>query len=278
MTRSSTRRDALRTVGALSTAAVLAGCGWDDGASTATPDATPSATPPPTEAGGEPQPGSDEIPGVEDGVVASARDLSIAHEDTLQDRSGRLVKTTVETNRETGESIRTGVSRVDVDGERVLAVAVGERLLIGGTDARREVYAEADDLYVRTLVDDEWDAHRVDPGSGGLHVGDLTGRTRLESLLLDVPVVGRDPDVDGQYVLRRTGSGDESSSDDQDDIATEWFRVHATVDEHGLCHDWGQLVDEVRSGTRQRYSFEARVEGLLETTVTRPVWVDEIGE
>jgi len=258
-----TRREALGSAG-LALATAVAGCGWDtSGGEDATSTSTEAAT--------DATETAVSIPGIEEGAVADSRELALAHEDVLRTRSGRIVGTEVEIDRSTGEAVRSGAIRTDIDGDWIRSVAVRTHPAM---PPERVLYTEGEEFYRRVRVDGEWEASRFDPASSALAVADLTGRSRISTLVSGMRVVGPDPEVEDRYLLRETEAG----AVDPDEETDVQYREHVVVDTHGLCHEWDRtILDRDVEPARWIHSGR-RLEGLLETSVSRPDWVDDIEE
>lgn len=281
MSLPSTRRTAVRTGAAVLFSVALAGCGDDepDGGSDTPADSdrygTNGSDDDATDRGGGPNETNAEcpdIPGLQDGRITDARELGIAHETVLGRRSGTLRQTTTLLDRETGTVDRAGLLSTAVDGDRIRARITGDHLYVGQEPERRELYAADGTAWAATFVDGDVTVERLDPGSAVIRPPAVTGRYSIEGQLFGHELVGSDPleAGDGRYVFRDGGRG-------EPDDETEWYRASAVVESTGLVHEWSRTIDADWGAGPQRDQAEWRVDGLLETTVEEPAWLNESG-
>lgn len=252
-----TRRRALRTVAALSASSLFTGC---IGGSRGEDNPTDTAS------GNEISP--DSIPGVESGEVVDSHTLSVAHQDELAKRSGTLVWSRTQLDRETSETVRSEVLQTSVEGDTVHAAAAGNYLWTSPDSDRREIYIEGTNRYLRDRADGEWSSREVDTDSSSPQTSDLVGRNVIGTTVGTSEYVGHES-IDGSLRHRFTNGGNVKEGEGQ-------FHLSILIDDAGLIHNWSQALDFTQDNDRLRETSQWMVKAIGNTSVERPSWVEEI--
>lgn len=245
--RQMTRRDALRSGGALALTASIAGCLSDGGGGTVAAVST--------------------IPGVEDGEIVDSHTLANAHSDQLADRSATVNLSRFSLDTGTGDPEFHTVTTTQVEGERVYAVMAGRGPFLAPDADRMEVYYDGDTGYTRRRSNGEWNASEISQGSV-ISRGGFTGENTLE--VIEMSEIGTET-LNGDE-LHRFGKTARVKENGQ----SARVRIQALIDENGLVHDLQQTGNYTTDGIRD--SLEWFVDDLGETTVEEPDWIDDVDD